>query len=602
MTSSTADRQGIWLLGAEFTDNLNYIYMEIKRIEPLISGKKFWTRLVTQDAELPPPTNADRYEPLPPDVSDGIRKQYLTEYDLLNESCEGAHVINSKYMSRRPIYDVETRTIQVPMEDANGNTILNEDGSAKMQPKEVKEWVITGYEDVETVRSGLPELIIKQKTSHLAKNGIEIANEGNDNTLYDTFRAWKDISGIDAGWLQSIYACGKGGDALIYQYVHDGTIEYTVFCTMYGDQIFPNKDNKGNDMNVRKYMLNGREAVDVFMDDYIETYVRGDVSDNRDSGIQSWWNTVKGWFKNISYKKTEDGWTRISRSLSQLGSGMCQAVYIRFEDTPIGPAMQNLNAWERGASYVSDKVRSMAFSKLFLKTSKIKNLPPLSSGEEVIGVENADADLLRASAAEYLTPPDISNIATLNLDNLTDAIMQSTMSIDLQPEILKSGADSSQTLKLLLRREIQWVHVAWPQVRPAAKKIIEVLKALVAKIEGNGDFTKLKISVWNTPWMPQDEDAMANRVQQLTFASILSQKGAREELGLQYTGDEAQIRKEQEDKLYRETYIRLKAEAQARKDFGIDNTTNDVVVDKTEPNPVAEANELKVDNRAPNRP
>ena len=129
-----------------------------------------------------------------------------------------------------------------------------------------------------------------------------------------------------------------------------------------------------------------------------------------------------------------------------------------------------------------------------------------------------------------------------------------------------------------------------------------MLKALVAKIEGNGDFTKLKISVWNTPWMPQDEDAMANRVQQLTFASILSQKGAREELGLQYTGDEAQIRKEQEDKLYRETYIRLKAEAQARKDFGIDNTANDVVVDKTEPNPVAEANELKVDNRAPNRP
>ena len=97
--------------------------------------------------------------------------------------------------------------------------------------------------------------------------------------------------------------------------------------------------------------------------------------------------------------------------------------------------------------------------------------------------------------------------------------MQSTMSIDLQPEILKSGADSSQTLKLLLRREIQWAHVMWPQVRPAAKKIIEVLKALVAKIERDSEFTKLKVSVWNTPWMPQDEDALANRVQQLTFPS-----------------------------------------------------------------------------------
>lgn len=574
--------------------------MEIKRISPLLK-KKPWKRLVTPDADVPPPTCADYYE-IPVSEPDGLRYQYLTEYDLLNESCEGAHMINSKFMSRRPIYEVQTRTIQVPAQDSQGNPILNEDGSPKTEPKEIKEWIITDYEDIETVRSGLPELIIKQKTSHLAKNGIEIANEGSEHKLFDTFRAWKDISGIDAGWMQAIYGCGKDGDCLLYQYVHNGTIEYTVFCTLFGDQIFPNKDDKGNDMNVRRYLLNGREAVDIFMDDYIETYVRGDISDENDNGIQSWWSVVKGWFKNISRKKTEDGWTRISQIPSQLGKGICQAVYIRFDDTPIGPAMQNINAWERGASYVSDKMRSTAFSKLFLKSSKIKNLPPLSSGEEVIGVENADAEILKASEAKYLVPPDISNLAEINLKSITDAIMQSTMSIDLQPEILKSGADSSQTLKLLLRREIQWAHVVWPQVRPAAKKIIEVLKALVAKIEGNGDFTKLKVSVWNTPWMPQDEDAMANRVQQLTFASILSEKSAREELNLQYTDEEAQIRKEQEEKLYRETYIKLKAEAQARKDFGLEATAEDIVVDKTDNPTQTNTDTEKPDNRFPNKP
>ena len=580
--------------------------MEIKSITPLLK-KKPWKRLVTPDADVPAPTCAEYYD-IPASEPNGLHYQYLTEYDLLNESCEGAHLINSKYMSRRPVYEVQTRTIDVPLKDADGNPVLKEDGSPKTEPKEIKEWVITDYEDIETVRSGLPELIIKQKTSHLAKNGIEIANEGSGHELFDKFRAWKDISGIDAGWLQSIYGCGKGGDALIYPYVYNNSIEYTVFCTLYGDQIFPNKDDKGNDMYLRRYLLNGREAIDVFMDDYIETYVRGEISDegNEKDGVQSWWSVVKGWFKNISRKKTEDGWERISRTPSQLGRGMCQAVYIRFEDTPIGPAMQNINAWERGASYVSDKMRSTAFSKLFLKSSKIKNLPPLSSGEEVIGVENADADILRASSAEYLVPPDISNLAIINLKAIRDAIMESTMSIDLQPEILKSGADSSQTLKLLLRREIQWAQVVWPQVRPAAKRIIEVLKSLVAKIEGNGDFTKLKVSVWNTPWMPQDEDAMANRVQQLTFASILSEKSAREELNLQYTDEEKQIRQEQEGKLYRETYIKLKAEAQARKDFGLEQTANDVVVDKTdgkekddeEPKPDAE----KTDNRFPNKP
>lgn len=574
--------------------------MEIKRISPLLK-KKPWKRLVTPDAEVPPPTCAGYYE-IPVLEPNGLRYQYLTEYDLLNESCEGAHLINSKYMSRRPIYEVQTRTIEMPMTDAQGNPVLNDDGSQKTEPKEIKEWIITDYEDIETVRSGLPELIIKQKTSHLAKNGIEIANEGSEHRLFDTFRAWKDISGIDSGWMQAIYGCGKGGDGLLYQYVHNGTIEYTVFCTLFGDQIFPNKDDKGNDMNVRRYLLNGREAVDIFMDDYIETYVRGDISDENDNGIQSWWSVVKGWFKNISRKKTEDGWTRISQIPSQLGKGICQAVYIRFDDTPIGPAMQNINAWERGASYVSDKMRSTAFSKLFLKSSKIKNLPPLSSGEEVIGVENADADILKASEAKYLAPPDISNLAEINLKNITDAIMQSTMSIDLQPEILKSGADSSQTLKLLLRREIQWAQVVWPQVRPSAKKVIDVLKALVAKIEGNGDFTKLKVSVWNTPWMPQDEDAMANRIQQLTFASILSEKSAREELNLQYTDEEAQIRKEQEEKLYRETYIKLKAEAQARKDFGLEATAEDIVVDKTDNPTQTNTDTEKPDNRFPNKP
>lgn len=574
--------------------------MEIKRISPLLK-KKPWKRLVTPDADVPPPTCAEYYD-IPVSEPDGLHYQYLTEYDLLNESCEGAHLINSKYMSRRPVYEVQTRKIDVPLKDADGNPVLNADGSPKTEPKEIKEWVITDYEDIETVRSGLPELIIKQKTSHLAKNGIEIANEGSEHKLFDKFRSWKDISGIDAGWLQAIYGCGKGGDALIYPYVYNDTIEYTIFCTLYGDQIFPNKDDKGNNMNVRRYLLNGREAVDIFMDDYIETYVRGEISDEGDEkdGIQSWWSVVKGWFKNISRKKTEDGWERISRTPSQLGRGMCQAVYIRFEDTPIGPAMQNINAWERGASYVSDKMRSTAFSKLFLKSSKIKNLPPLSSGEEVIGVENADADILKASEAKYLAPPDISNLAEINLKNITDAIMQSTMSIDLQPEILKSGADSSQTLKLLLRREIQWAQVVWPQVRPSAKKVIDVLKALVAKIEGNGDFTKLKVSVWNTPWMPVDEAAQIDNATKLVYAGILSKENARHELNLQYTDDAKYVKEEAEEELYRKTFIPKKAEADAVEQFGLTETATDIVVDKVEgeENPRKKENEPKVNNQA----
>lgn len=567
--------------------------MEIKKISPLLK-KKPWKRLVTPDAEIRPMTGADHYE-IPTDDFSGLNWQYLTEFDLMAESCEGAHEINSQYMSKRPIYEVETRTVETPVIGNDGNPVLNEDGTPMVERKEVKEWVITGYENVETVRSGVPEMIIQQKASHLAKNGIEMANEGKDKERFDILRAWKEIAGIDDGWLQLIQCACRTGDAAIYLYLHNKQIEYTIFHISEGDQLFPGKDDKGNPMLTRMYVLNGKTAVDIYMTDYIETWVQADLSKTSDQGIASWWDTVKGWIKNISYKKSEDGWTRISRTETQLDNMTCQVVYLRLSDTPIGVAMQNINSWERGASYLSDKVRSTAFSKLFVKSAKIKNLPPLSSGEEVIGVENADAELLRSSSAEYLTPPDISNISEINQKNLFDAIMQSTMSIDLQPEILKSGADSSQTLKLLLRREIQWCHNTWPQVRPAAKQVITVLMGLVAKVEKDVEYKNLKVSVWNTPWMPVDEDAQATRVNQQIAYGVLSQKSGRSELNLQYVGEEEQIAKEHEAKIYRETYTKLKAEADARRDFGLADTAQDVIVDKIND----DDQKTNVDNKAP---
>lgn len=561
--------------------------MEIKNISPLLK-KKPWKRLVSVDADVPHITDSIYYD-IPRSDPSGLRYQYLSNADLINESSEEARDINNKYYSLRPLY--EPTEVEVSETDEHGN----------ITKKKVKKWVITGYDKVETVRSGLGEMIIKQKASHLAKNGIETADEGGgDHKRYDDFRAWKDISGVDSAWVDVVYAAGKAGDAAMYIYQHGRSIEYTVFSPLRGDMLFPHKDDKGNDMLVRMYQLNGKTAVDIFTVDFIETWVCADLSDKTADGTENWFDKIKGWFRNLSPAISEDGWERISHTPSQLDEYTCQVAYLRFDDSFIGLAMQNINAWERGASYVSDKVKSMAFSKLLLKATRIKSVPTLSSGEEVIAIDGT-ADDLKASTAEYLTPPDISNIATLDLKTKFDAIMQSTMSIDLQPEILKSGADSSQTLKLLMRREIQWCHVMWPQVRPVAKHVIEILKGLVAKIEGDGKYKELKLSVWNTPWIPQDEDALADRVTKLIYAGVLSQENGRHELNMQYTDDTELIRKEAEDKIYRETYIKLKAESQARKDFGLEQTANDIVVDQVDDNPAKNEAKPKIDNNAPNK-
>lgn len=567
--------------------------MEITKIQPLISNKKPWRRLVNKDTKPEPMIDATYYD-TSFDNDNGLNYQNLGNAELLIESTEGAHLINSDTFVLRPIFDTVDRQIEV----------VDENGVA--QKKTVKEDVIVGFDKVETVRSGLPEMIITQHCSHLGKNGIEIADEGGkDHEAYDNFRAWKDISGVDAGWIDLLYPAGKCGDAAMYIYQHGkNDIEYKIFSFIEGSILFPHKDAKGNDFLVRKYMLGGREMVDIITATEKSTWVRGDITkeESADSVLVSWFSRYVGWFKNYdpyTVKTTTDGWTRVDYSESQLGNDTPQFVYLRLPDTFIGVAMQNIDAYDRCLSYVSDKMRSTAFAKFFVKALKLKDLPPLSSGEEVIAVEG-DPESLKASDAKYVTPPDISDIATINLKNIRDAIMESCMSIDLQPEILKSGADSSQTLKLLLRREIQWCHIMWPKVRPAAKQIINILKELVGKIEGQGErYSKLRISVWNSPWLPQDEAAQIDNATKLVYAGILSKENARHELGLQYTDDVRLVNEEQEDELYRKTFIPKKAEADAQKQFGLVETANDVVVDNIDDDNPDKKNKLpKVDNNA----
>ena len=566
--------------------------MEITAINPLISNKKPWGRLENKDAKPVAMVDSNYYD-IPERSPNGLNYQYRGNAELLIESTEGAHLINSDAFRLRPIFEPVKRKIEV----------INEQGKA--EEKVIEDEVIVGWDKVETVRSGLPEMIIVQHTSHLGKNGIEIADEwGKDHEAYDNFRAWKDMSGVDAGWIDLLYPAGKCGDAAMYIYQHGkNDIEYKIFSFLEGSILFPNKDEKGNDFLVRKYMLGGRDMVDIITTTEKSTWVRGDITKgtSEDSLLVSWFTRHVGWFRNYNpatVKTTTDGWTRIDYSESQLGNDTPQFVYLRLPDSFIGVAMQNIDAYDRCLSYVSDKMRSTAFAKFFVKALKLKDLPPLSSGEEVIAVEG-DPESLKASDAKYVTPPDISDIATINLKNIRDAIMESCMSIDLQPEILKSGADSSQTLKLLLRREIQWCHIMWPKVRPAAKQIINILKELVGKIEGEGErYSNLRISVWNTPWLPQDESAQIANVEKLVYAGILSKENARHELNLQYTDDVKLTEEEQKKDLYNKTYIPKQAEADAIKDFGLDNTANEVIDVKEEENPEEKANKPKIDNRA----
>ncbi len=149
--------------------------------------------------------------------------------------------------------------------------------------------------------------------------------------------------------------------------------------------------------------------------------------------------------------------------------------------------------------------------------------------------------------------------------------------------------------------EIQDAQAFWIKIVPQVRYAVEVFKALVAKAEGNGDFTKIRTFVQQRIWVPQNTAEQVDNTTKLVYAGILSKKDGASEVDLQYPDSEEQIRKEQEEELYRKTFIPKKAEADAIEQFGLTDTANDVVVDKVEENPGEKANKPKVNNQASRR-
>ena len=553
--------------------------------------KEFWRRRVTDDATPPPPTNPENYETVPPLVLPNGRFRYLTQSDFANEIEPSAHNINSKYMSTRPIKEIVERPIQEPIVDENGNPVLDEDGKQKYETKKVKEWVTVDYADLETVRFGLQLRFSLAKASYFAANGFWVANETTDRDSFDKVMSWKDTTGLNTAYLEAVISCFQTGDAAIYIYQDGNTLRYKVFSFLYGDTLYPDMDENRRPVLYREYLLKGQRAVDVYAYDRIETWVQVDTENEVGS---SWLDKIRGWFKRTINEVSEDGWQLLSRTSSQIGSGLGlnQCVYFRINDIPSGCVQMDIEALERAASYIAEEVPATAFAELFIKAAKVDSLPAAGSHGATIGVQG-NAEDVKAADAKYLAPPDVSNIATIDLQSKKDSIMHTSMSVFIEPEILKSGADSSTTIKIMFAPEIQWCQTMWPQFAPQVRYLMDVFKALVAKIEGDDDgrITKLRLSVGQEIWIPQnDSERIKNELDQV-YARVKSRKAAMADIGNNHLDDEKQIIEEWEQELDLKARVPAVAKAEVEQKYGTASEVIDVV-DENNPN------QPKVDNNA----
>ena len=489
-------------------------------------NKNYWRRRINPDSPIQIPTNVAGYRST---IKGGFGSCYrnLTQEDFLNEISSFAHKINSRYMSTRAIYRPS-----LTEKDPNGN------------PK----WEIAGYEDVEVVCTGIQQEMAERKASFFAADGFNISNESkNQDAVYDTLLSMRDETGLQVAYLEAIESCFKTGDAAIYLYqTPDNSIEYEVFSFLKGDTLYPGIDDDGNEILYRQYSLQGRPAVDIFSTKYVETWIK--VQEKDKDGINLV-NKLKRWVKNqAGRERSEDGYVLLSRKENQAGNDMIQTVYFRVDDIPSGPVQQSIESYEKVLSYVSEEVRSFAFSMLFLKSEKVVSLPPVGGNGKTIGVKG-NSETVKNSDAKFLTPPDASNLVDIQIKALESNILHNSLSVRIDPEILKSGADSSTTIKIMFAPEIQWCQTRWTQIFPSVKKVTRLFKRLTGKVEKNPTFDSLRCSVWQNIWIPQNESELVKLQTDQVYAKIKSRKAAMQDIGNPHLNDEQQIMKEWEAEL-----------------------------------------------------
>jgi len=527
--------------------------------------KDYWKRRITPDSGLRYPRIRDDVNYRNPYFNDlDTNYQLLTQEDLMNEISPAAHKIMSDYLSRRPIY--------AP--------------TGKTDPDTGKEeWAISGYDDLEQVSLGLQYAFSVKKASHFAGNGFWVANENKSDQRYQRFKSWIDKVGLQTAYMNVVLSCFQTGDGAIYIYQRGNNIEYKVFSKLYGDTLYPDEDSDRNPVLYRQYVYKNRKAVDIFNVKYRETWVMANPQNEDDA---KW---LSEYAQPDSYEQSEDGYIRIYRQENQVGNDYIQAIYFRVDDIPSGVAQGSIEALERALSYVSEEVKSSAFPILFIKSGKVKSLPPMDAHGKVLGV-SGDSETVKNSDAKYLAPPDASNIAELNIDKLSENIIRSTMSVFIEPEILKSGSDSSTTIKIMFVPEIQWCQAMWTQFFHPVQELVEVFKRLVGKVEKEPiEYAELMLSVGQEIWLPQNEKELVEIETSKVYAKIKSREAAMDDLNNQHIGDYERIEAETAKELDMKTRIPAIAKAEVEKKYG---AVSEVIEIEEETNP----NKPKIDNNA----
>jgi hypothetical protein len=247
-----------------------------------------------------------------------------------------------------------------------------------------------------------------------------------------------------------------------------------------------------------------------------------------------------------------------------------------------GSAQEDISGLERAMSYVAEESKNIAFPDMFVKATKIDNMPAIGAHGRTWAARGT-ADEIKAADVKAIEKPNMSDIATVDLKNRLDSILRTTMSVFIDPEIVKSSDISGVGIKVLYGPEIQFAQNMWPQFYSQLKYMVEVFKALVAKIEKNGAIATLRTSIWQEIYLPEDEAAKVKLELDQLYARAKSRKAVMADLNNQHLGDAEQIIKEWIEELDIKARIPAIASAEVQAEYG-EGDQSAQVNDEIDPN------------------
>lgn len=457
----------------------------------------------------------------------------LKQSDFLNELIPTAHKINScTYRSMRQKFRYDAAS-QVNVAD--------------------------GWDDVERVAVGFQEGVLRHKVTHTFGNEMWFGPEGkepkNDDRVSLLRSHWSMAGMTDAlnSWGRALFGTA---DAAIYLSAENGVVQYKVFSYEKGDVFCMTKDEDGKDVFVRMLKVAGVTTVEIYGPTYIDVWIQKDFSGKFQKFVDKAVKILKG--KNLD--ESEDGFTHTSHVAH--GGTQCPVMYWRIPDVVWGPGQDGIERVERILSDLGENNKYFAYQILFV-AGGVLNLPPVGQMGKTIAAKSTDAK------AEILQPADASNTFTVDLEKNLDLLWETLGIVVIEPKELKAGENTGAFIRNLYWREVQWSTNMIAELRPAFMRLISIFKELVAKIENDSEFNKIKMTYLLEPYVPKNITEEITNICMSKNAGLTSVETGAGEIPFNNPMEIERLRKEAEEAAAKEEAVK---DAEAKRTAASDPT------------------------------